>query len=224
METNQLNKFPFFTGKTLKAFLDKNHPEVTISRLKSKIITIEKGKYTVHTNPLIYATVLVTPSYCSFRSALSFYQLTNQIPTKTQVVIQKRKNDVKDIHFITTNYFFGFTRMQVEGFDFFIANKEKLLLDCLLYQKEGVMPSELSQLIKEPLDTKKVIRYLKRINNLALIKRTGYLLDLQGKNIYNSFKRPLEKSDNYPLLNTKLPKSKNNDIKWRLNINEKVEI
>jgi len=213
-----LKKYPFFTAKMLKAFENVPHPEVTISRNKHKFITIEKGKYTVHENPLVYATTLITPSYVSFRTALNYYQLTNQIPLKIEVVTKKRKTPLSQITFIQSPHLFGYTKTTIEGFDLFIAEPEKLLIDCLLYPKQGVSTEELKELIKQPLENKKIITYLKQINNINLVKKTGYLL--QSKEIYEVLQKEIQENKNYPKLEPNLPKSKNNNKKWRINSND----
>ncbi len=209
-----LEKYPFFTTKMLKAFENVPHPEVTVSR-KTSLKKIEKGKYTVHENPLVYATVLVTPSYLSLRSALHFYQLTNQIPLKAQVMIKTRKQPLKDITFITQKQFFGFTRTSIQGFDLFIATKEKLLLDLVQHHYST---DELQQLISEPLSTATIIEYLKTINNLSLTKRVGYIL--RSQDIHAAFSDEIQQSKTYPKLHQNLPRKGHTDSKWRLIIND----
>lgn len=223
MDKDQLVRFPFFTGKMLSAFLGKNNPSITLTRWKHNLITLEKGKYTVHTNPLVYATVVVVPSYCSFRSALQYYGLTNQIPLAVQVVCVQRKRSVKHVAFIQVSkkVFFGYRKELVEGFDFFIAEKEKLLLDCLLYPRAGVAVNELVELLKEPLEKKKLVDYLRIIGNVSLIKRVGYLLDIfSGIDIFTEFEQEIAPNRNYPKLNALLPKSSVTDKKWKLLVND----
>jgi predicted transcriptional regulator of viral defense system len=220
MDTKALQQYPFITNKILRAFLHKNHPEVTLTRWKPQLKTIEKGKYTVHENVLIYATVLVIPSYLSFLSALSYYGLTTQIPLQAQVMVAKQKRNLQTITFTTTKYFFGYTRTPIEGFDLFIAEKEKLIIDCLLYQEQGVSVRELLKIGKEDIERKKIITYLKKINKLSLIKKTGYLLEKKNIDIYPVFEKQITNNKNYPLLNSQLPAKNNINTKWRLDINE----
>ncbi len=222
MDKDQLRQFPYVTGKMLKAFLGKKNPETTQKKKKKYLIVIEKGKYTLQTNPLSYATTLVSPSYCSYRSALSYYQLTNQIPLKVQVAIRKYKRPLHEIEFIQTKYLFGYTRTTLGDFDLFIAEKEKLLLDCLMHPVAGVMPSELSELLKKPLSYEKLKQYLLKIDDLNLIKRAGFLLEKAGIDIYPIFKQRIQQSKNYPRLTTLLPKTNDINSRWRLNINEDV--
>ncbi|MCD4759604.1 hypothetical protein K8R33_01815 [archaeon] len=226
MDKEKLKQFPYFTGKMLKGFLKKKYPSTTIVRWKNKITKIEKGKYTVQTNPLTYATIIITPSYTSFRTALHHYKLTNQIPIKIQIATTKRKKELKEIEFITINKksMFGYKKYKIENLEFFIAEKEKLLLDCLQYPKAGVMPNELTELIKEPLEKEKIINYLKKINNLNLIKKTGFLLNKTGINIYKEFKKEIIENNNYPLLNPLLPKTEKTNKRWKININEEIEL
>lgn len=222
MNKEKLEQFPYFTNKMLKAFLKINYPEVYISRWKKQLITIEKGKYTVHENPLIYATTIITPSYASFRTALNYYQLTNQIPLKTQIIANKYKKNTNLIDFTYSKYMFGYEKIKIDEFDLFIANKEKLIIDCILYPNKGVYASELTELLKEQLDLKKIVKYLKKIRNITLTKRVGYLLETQNKKIYGFFKKDIIKDNNYPKLNPLLNKTNKINSKWKLNINEDI--
>lgn len=215
----ELEMFPYFTGKMLKAFLHKNYHSTTITRWKNKLIQIEKGKYTVHQNPLVYASSIITPSYISFRSALYYYQLTNQIPIKTQVITHRYKQDTKELLFYTSKYMFGYEKKSIDNFDLFIATKEKLLVDCLLYPKAGIAIDELTQLLKESLHTQTIIEYLKKIDNLSLIKRCGYLLEAHNTDIYKHFKDAIKRDTNYILLNPYQKKGKKINQKWRLYVN-----
>ncbi|MFT4313449.1 MAG: type IV toxin-antitoxin system AbiEi family antitoxin domain-containing protein [Candidatus Woesearchaeota archaeon] len=216
----ELAQFPYFTGKMLKAFLHKNQPSTTITRWKDKFIQIEKGKYTVHQNPFIYASIIIRPSYISFRSALYFYQLTNQIPIRIEVMTPRYKQNTNELIFYTSKHIFGYEKTVVDTFDIFIATKEKLLLDCLLYPKAGVMIDELDLLLKESLDLGRIVEYLKKINKLSLIKKCGYLLETQNMHIYEYFKQQIKEDKNYILLNSNKKKGKNINHKWRLYDNE----
>ncbi|MFA5745396.1 MAG: hypothetical protein WCX82_04375 [archaeon] len=224
MDLSKLKKLAIFTNKDLKLYYRLKYPEVYICRNKTKIITIEKGKYTLNENPFCYATQIINPSYISFLSALNFYEYSTQIPLKITVAIKKQKKELSQIKFIkiNTKYFFGYNKIKYGGFDLFIADKEKLLLDCVSYQN-FVQVNELTKLIKDNLDKEKIVTYLNRINNLNLIRRTGYLLELVGIDLYEHYTK-INKINNYILLNKNLKKSKNYNHKWKLNINEEIYI
>lgn len=222
MDPRELGRFPYFTAKTLKAFYHDNHPEVTLTRWKRKglIKTIEKGTYTIHDNPLTYATTIATPSYCSLRSALHHYQLTTQLPKKVQVITTRRKQELEEITFIRTKHTFGYLRTSIEGFDLFIATKEKLLLDCLHFTRHGITTDELEPLIQAGLDKDRITAYLDRTGNLNLIKRTGYLLERHGIDIHDNYKERIRKSRNYPYVDPLLPPTTRTDRKWKVHPNE----
>ena len=224
MDLSKLTKLPLFRNKDLKLHYGIKYPEVYICRHITKIKTIEKGKYTLHEDPLIYATQIINPSYLSFLSALNFYGYTTQIPLKATVAITKQKKELKQIKFIKVNKrnFFGYKKIRYGDFEIFIAEKEKLLLDCLIYQKY-VSISELNKLLKDNLDKEKLINYLNRINNLDLIRRAGYLLEIKGIDIYEEYLSKIKNTKKYILLNRKLKKSKINNAKWKININEVLD-
>lgn len=224
MDLTLLNKLPLFTNKDLKLHYDLKYPEVYIVRNKQKIKKIEKGKYTLQEDSLIYATQIVNPSYLSFLSALNFYEYTTQIPLKHTVATTKQKKETKEIKFIKINkkYFFGYTKIKYGAFEIFIAEKEKLLLDCLIYQKY-VSINELNNLLKDKLDKDKIISHLNRINNVDLIRRAGYLLEINGIDIYDNYKSKIFKINKYILLNRHLKKTNSNNTKWKININEELK-
>ncbi|MCK9293327.1 MAG: hypothetical protein WCY27_04200 [archaeon] len=227
MILEKLKQLPFFTNKDLKFYYNIKYPEVYIQRFKNKnkILTIEKGKYTLQDDSLIYSTVIIIPSYLSFLSALNFYGLSTQIPIKHTVAIKHSKKNLKNIKFIRINskYFFGYLKIKYGDFDLFIASKEKLLLDCLLYQNQ-IQVSDLFNLLKSNLDKKKIVDYLSRINNVSLIKRVGYLLELVGIDIYKFFKNKINNNKSYIKLNKNLNKTNKNSVKWKLNINEVIDL
>lgn len=227
MDLSKLNKLPLFVNKDLKLYYNIKYPEVYINRLKekNKIITIEKGKYTLQEDPLTYITLITNPSYLSFLSALYFYGYSTQIPIKYTVATKYFKKDLENVKFIKINpkYFFGYLKIKYNNSNLFIADKEKLLLDCLLYQNY-VQVSDVFDLLKSGLDKKKIINYLSRINNISLIKRTGYLLDLIGIDIYYVFKNKIKNNNLYVKLNKNLNKTNINNSKWKININEVIDV
>ncbi len=224
MDLAKLKKLAIFTSKDLKLHYGINYPEMYICRNKTKIITIEKGKYTLCKDPFCYATQIINPSYISFLSALNFYGYSTQIPLKITVAVKKQKKELTQINFvkINTNYFFGYNKIKYGDFDLFIADKEKLFIDCLAYQKQ-VQVNDLAGLLKDNLDKNKLIKYLNKIGNLNLIRRAGYLLDIIGIDIYDNYAK-ITKINNYILLNRNLKKSKIYNKKWKLNINEEINL
>ena len=147
-----------------------------------RIKTVERGKYTLpDTDINSIGTCLVSPSYLSFLSALSFHGLTTQIPLSVQVVTTRRKKEITfentTIEFITfpSNMIFGYERVDE---NLFVASKEKTVLDIVyrqgLCQLEEVMGS-----IAE-LDEGRLVDHVKRSGSAVTAKRIGYLMGMIG--------------------------------------------
>lgn len=229
----ELEKYPLFTLKDLKDITNKDEKycKLLLYRLrKDKLIfKIEKNKYTLHYEPLIFSSRLVWPAYISCWSAIRFYNLTEQLPQGIFVVTTRSRlnrnikfNNIK-IAFIKTkpNLFFGFTKENYNGFTIFIAEPEKALIDSILYRK--ISFSEIASMIKEnikELDVKKFISYLIKIKNKSLIKRFGYLFDLINLDYHNKLKKFLD--NKYIGLDYNKPKEGIKNKKWRIIENVKL--
>jgi len=108
-----------------------------------KIYEIERGKYTTHDDPFLIASRIVWPSYISLWSALRYHNLTEQIPHSVWVVTTRTRKKTA-LHFLNTEiyftvtkpaYLFGYDKIEREGLDIFIADREKTIIDCLLFRK-----------------------------------------------------------------------------------------
>lgn len=223
MDLSFYKNLPVFTHQDLEAFSKKNHGFVLLTNLKkqNKIIQIEKGKYTLYSDPLIFASNIIIPSYIGGLSALNYYNLTTQIPLKVLVLTKEVKRDNKHVKFvyIPEKYFFGFEKIKYKDFEIFMVNKEKLLIDSVYFQKLGVSISDLDYLLKEDLNKELLVEYLKKFENLSLIKRVGFLLEENNILLYDEFSEIIKKDKNYIKLDINLPKSSNLSSKWRLDVN-----
>lgn len=223
---NEITKWaeerPLFTFKDAERNFehDKKYLKVKLHRLveKNKLKRIEKGKYTVHQDPVIYASHIETPSFLSLWTALRYYNLTTQQPTKIQVVTSRSKKDLENIEFHSTKKIFGYKKKMYKGFPVFIADKERLLIDCLRYRTVPV--DELQELLGE-IDPEKTIGYTLNLKSKALNKRIGYLLEE---------KRPGETEEkleelhqdidrNYTPLDLSKPSEGRKNSKWRIKVN-----
>jgi predicted transcriptional regulator of viral defense system len=193
---------------------------------KKELLRLEKNKYALKgTNPFLIASNIVFPSYISFITAYSYYNLTTQLPRTFFVVTLKQKKPISFnsnlIRFVKFKKFrfFGFKREILEGKFVFVAEIEKAILDSLYLPKYCPISETFFALRNANLNLEKLFKYAKRMNSLAVIKRLGYLLEIVGidaSEIKTSFK-------NYTLLNPNLPKKGNLNEKWKLIINEVVE-
>lgn len=142
-----LSRYPVFTASDVAAVLDKSreYAHLVAHRLKrARLINeIEKGKYTCDSDPMLIASWITWPSYISSWAALSYYKLTEQLPFTIHVVTT-RKRKVKTIVFqgtriefvkVKPSSFFGFDRVNYQGREVFIAEKEKAIIDGLIARK-----------------------------------------------------------------------------------------
>jgi len=197
----KMKKQPIFTFRLLDTF-NHNYANLYLHRLKKQqlIQRVEKNLYTTYKDPLLIASRIVWPSYISCWSALKFHNLTEQVPRAIFIIATNYKKQVifqnTPIVFISTKNknLFGYDKLNYGGFDIFMADKEKSIIDCALFKKASL--SELKEIIENhisELDLKKFIRYLKISENKSLIKRFGSLFDNLGKDFYSSLKKYIDK-------------------------------
>ena len=111
---------------------------------------------------------------------------------------------------------FGYKKERYEDFDIFIAEKEKTIIDALLFK----LPIEdiCYAVENADLDFEKLVNYAKKTKNISLMKRLGYILENKKNNSYG-----LKATDNNYVKLDYLKKNKGKkDKKWRLLINTTV--
>jgi predicted transcriptional regulator of viral defense system len=145
--------------------------------------------YTLHNDPLIIASRIIWPSYISLWTALRYHNLTEQTPQLISVVTTRSKqkqqfsfqNTAIVFERIKPRYFFGFLKTRINGFEVFIAEPEKALIDAVLLKK--ISATEIYFILQENLKNlsiKKLIEYIARTQNAAVAKRFGWMLDALG--------------------------------------------
>lgn len=225
---------PVFTINDASRILMKkeNYVKQYIHRLKNKgeIKEIERGKYALSDNPFSIASNIIFPSYISFLSGLAYYGITTQIPKTITVVSLKQKKEIKfneyKIRFvkISKKRFFGYLKERYHEKSVFVAEPEKLLLDCIFLPQHCPITEvfEAVETLKKEnrLDIPKLIEYCKKTGSSSVAKKIGYLLELSGKDIYPNIKELLNRK--YNKLNPFLKKKGKKNKKWNLLINEDV--
>lgn len=110
------------------------------------------------------ANLLQVPSYISFMSALSYYQVTTQVQRdfwESAAVKRSIKFDIKDVSFnfykLKKQFYFDFIK---QG-DIFIATKEKALVDAVYLYSFGKYRFDISSLDLGKFDKNKIKRILK---------------------------------------------------------------
>lgn len=204
----------------------KDYLKVYLFRLKKRNILkeVERGKYTLDAHPFAVASNILFPSYISFLTSYAYYQITTQIPTTIQIVTPISKKRItyerNNIQFITLpkQRIFGYKREMLNGGVVFIAEKEKAIVDSL-YLPEYCPVSETAIALQDKeLDINKLIRYARRMHSIVVLKRLGYLLEMNGIDIFKNVKNTL--NSRYDLLNPMIKKAGKKNMKWKLIINE----
>jgi predicted transcriptional regulator of viral defense system len=200
---------------------------------------IEKGKYMVVPiqakegwleHPFILASNLIKSYYISYRTALSYYAATEQIPAYIYMATTERKGKTRHnlqnytFKFIRINKrkFFGFKKELIGKEEIFIAEKEKAIIDCLDKERYSGSVIEIAKALSTNIRINKLKKYAVRMNNSSLIRRLGYLLDSIKKDS-SGLEKYIGKHRNI-YLSARLPKKVFDlDKKWKLIINVKRE-
>jgi len=157
-------KIPVFTTKEIARVSNLKKPcaIVYIKRMidKKLLYRISKGIYSLENDPILYASYITPNSYISFNAALYLHKTINQIPTTIHVVVPKRiKKNIEGVTFIhfPKKMIFGFKKIQYQGYDIWIAEIEKAVLD--ISYRYGNLPQNIQKTNK-----KKIAKYAKIMN------------------------------------------------------------
>ena len=118
----KLGKFPLFTENDVAKIINKgrDYVKTSIYRLHKKglITRIEKGKYSLYDDPLIFSSYITTPSYFSLWTALRYYNLTQQQPLDLFVISPISRKPIKlkneKIFFSKTKHMYGYKKLRYE--------------------------------------------------------------------------------------------------------------
>lgn len=211
---------PLFTVNEAERALGMERPSLRekLSRLSRRgdLKRIERGKYTVHDDPTIYATYVEVPSYISLWSGLRFYDVTTQQPTRVQVIAATSRSDLESVAFYYSSDMFGFGKRRYREFEVFVADRERLLVDCLARREVSV--ADAVELVRA-VDTSKTVEYAERLDRNAVKKRLGYLFERVRGETVEAFR---VRDRNYPALDLAGPKEGTPDADWRLTVNTDV--
>lgn len=198
----------------------REYAKLVMNRLaKRKLMKkITRNSYTMQKDILVIASNLKVPSYISFWSASSYYGFTEQILNVIYVACARKIKPITfegyKIKFIKVKELFGYKKSRAGNGELFIVDQEKLLIDCVLHFEEMGNFDEIEKVFqKAEISREKSIEYLKKIKNLSLIKRVGYLLEkYKGIDLSKHFKI----DRNYVYLNQFSIKYKYINPKWRV--------
>lgn len=159
------------------------------------------------------------PSYISFWSALNYYGWSDQTPRDIFLATTKYKRNVASFKYITLSRkrFFGY--IKIGGFA--IADKEKTIIDTLLFPKYAGGMREikisLENALKE-LNKEKLISYALKVESRVVARRLGFLLESLGYKRADKLKNHIGKG--YELFDPSLKKKNVLNKKWLLDMND----
>ena len=215
------NDFVRITGITPK------YARTLLYRLKKEklIFSVMKGKYTLHDDPMIFASYIFVPSYISFWTALRFYDLTEQLPIEIMLATPVYRKTIKfmdtPITFTRIKEFWGYKKTKYGKFDIFIAEKEKCIIDSLLAKKVP-LDEIFNALQTGDVNIEKLIEFAVKTENKSLMKRLGYMLEIYGTDA-SELEREVHSDRNYIALDWNLPRRGKINTKWKLIINRVLE-
>ncbi len=175
----QVSRMPVFTAKQVSAMVgDKNYSKVYLYRLVDRglIGRLKRGYYTVHDDPVIYASHIYHPSYISLWYAFQHYGTTTQLPKRIEVMT-KRNDSMEEIEYIRTKHLWGYNSFNYNGFKVFMADLEKAVIDAVVTERVPV--DEVQNAIMK-CDLEKLEDYSLRLP-LSTIKKVGYVAETAGE-------------------------------------------
>ena len=197
---------------------------------KKLLIRIERGKYcrTNFKNELVIGCRLVDDGCVAYWSALNIHGLTEQFPNT--VFIQTTKVKAPKTVFGVKYRFIKITPskrigIKTEGFGnhrYLMTDVEKTIIDCFdLHEYSGGYAELIRAFNQAKLNADKMIEYCEAINNIAVIKRMGYLAELLDKKGLKSFIRFAKKQvkEAYNLFNPQGTEKGEFVNEWRLRLN-----
>ncbi len=225
----ELENYPLFTFNDFVRIADTTpkYARTLLYRLKKErlVFSVMKGKYTVHDDPLIFASYIYVPSYISFWTALRFYDLTEQLPREIMLATPVYRKSIKfmdaPITFTRIKEFWGYRKERYGKFYIFIAEMEKCIIDSLLLRKVP-LDEIFNALQTGELDIEKLIEFAVKTKNKSLMKRLGYMLELCGIDV-PELQKEIESDRNYIVLDWNFPKKGKKNARWKLIINRVLE-
>ncbi len=234
-----------FTIEDVKRLIKHDYKKLTHSLIKKKwILPLKKGLYAIVPldigvegaesfiiHEFVVASHLAKPYYIAYWSALNYHGLSDQIPKSTFIAATVKKMPLTVLYSnfvfvkISKKKFFGFEKAEIDGKKVNLSNINKTIADCLDHPEHAGGIEEVARAIylnHNELDFKKIIGYAKRMGNLTILKRLGYILEKTGLEEYKLLK-DIRLSKGYGLLDTLALKRGTYNEKWKLLINAKID-
>ncbi len=194
---------------------------------------IERGKYLISpldagptaeygTHPYLIARKLAKSYYVGFASALNYYGITEQISRTTYLATTKPKKQLffqsEEFKFVCLGKgrFFGFREEWIGNLKFNISDVEKTVVDCLFLPVYSGGITEVVKAFRKDVDYEKLFGYALKMNDLAVLKRLGFILDVLEIKTNISTRLLGKVGGGYCLLDTGAKKTGHKNKKWRV--------
>ncbi|MFA5050185.1 MAG: type IV toxin-antitoxin system AbiEi family antitoxin [Candidatus Micrarchaeia archaeon] len=143
-----------------------------------------KGHWSEEAFVLLAQVMGNKPYYISFRTAMNYYELTEQIPWITQIVVTQRRRSFEAVgtkyEFIKVDELGKWQEESISGKRVKIATREQLILDCLAHPEYCGGIEEIAKALwnaRNELDWGE-LRILVLKSKEVVWRRLGYLLEL----------------------------------------------
>jgi len=221
------NKLSVFKLRDISLLMNiskiKSYNLVKALKKKGAIESVKGGLFSIKgTDEFVIGANLNWPSYLSFWSALSYYGFSEQMPKTIFFASTKYHKEIKNFKYITLakHRFFGYIAIG----DIIIAEKEKAIIDSLLFPKYSGGMKEIKKSIEKALseiNLAKLIDYSIKIKSKVVIKRLGFLLEelKVKKSKIDKLQKSIKKGKGYESLDSIMPRKNNFNKKWMLDIN-----
>ncbi len=225
---------PVLTTQQFAAFMGTGagSAAVLLSRLaRDGVLTrVMRGRYALpSTNVLAVATAVYAPSYASLWAAFEHHGTTTQSPRVVDVIntasSRRLPLTLEDgdylLRFVRTDarLIYGFRKEHLGGKVAFVAEKERAVVDGLLFP--GYVPlDEVVAAIRNGMDDRRAFEHAQRTGRQTVLKRLGHLLSRVGTGDVPFDTAKL--SDTYVPLDPALPRRGRHDTRWRVIVNRVV--
>jgi predicted transcriptional regulator of viral defense system len=176
------------TRETLERLVRKGWLE-RIEKGKYLIVPLEAGRERVWTeDAFVLAGHLVSPGMIAYWTAMSHWNLTDQVPRITYVQTPARKENrtpvVLGMRFrivrVKEGKFFGGHALRVGETTVYVTDLEKTLIDCLDRPELSGGVAQVAVALREAegeMDWGRTTEYLRRFGSGAVVKRLGFLVE-----------------------------------------------
>lgn len=219
-------------ANTMQIDLENLQPKLERLVKRGLLSRIEKGKYCRHNfrNEYVIANYLAPAGAIAYWSALNLHGLTTQFSNTifVQTPQLKRNKEVFGVSYqfvkVKSSKATCYELSGLGNHTFRLTNLEKTLIDCFdLPEYSGGFAELIFALNKSTLNSKKLIEAAKSVDNLSVIKRLGYLIELLQKENLGSFINFAQRSLNqkFTLFDPQGTDSGDFNAKWKLRLNVK---